>query len=220
MSSAPKPSSWQAINLAEVISVLLSILLVEWALTPFLVSAWPLAGPPLFALALMLYSHHCRGETLQSLGFSGRYFDRALLLLAGPTLLGIGALIFASYLTHSLHLPQRFTVRLSLLPLWAVLQQYIMLGFTYQRLRQLLVAGQAVIITAGLFAFVHAPNLSLMLLTFVGGLIWSFIYERAPNLFASAISHALLSATVLITVPESILPSMTVGYHYLLFHNF
>ncbi len=122
--------SWQAINVAEVISVLLSILLVEWALAPFAVSPWLLGAPPLLALSLMLHSHRCRGETFQTLGFGGRCFDRALLLLAGPTLLAIAALIFISYLTHSLHLPDRFWARLSLLPLWALLQQYAMLGFS------------------------------------------------------------------------------------------
>jgi membrane protease YdiL (CAAX protease family) len=220
-SSSPSNAlSWQAINLAEIISVVLSILLVEWALAPFAASAWLLGGPPLLAFLLMLYSHRCRGETAQTLGFGGRFFDRALLLLAGPTLLAIAALIFLSYLTHSLHLPDRFWARLSLLPGWALLQQYTMLGFTYRRLRQFLHANQSIMITAGLFALVHAPNYSLMILTFLGGLIWTFVYERAPNLFASAISHVLLSATVLVAVPEWILPSMTVGYRYLLYHNF
>jgi membrane protease YdiL (CAAX protease family) len=219
-SSSFNALSWQAINLAEVISVVLSILLVEWALAPFAVSPWLLGGPPLLAFALMLYSHRCRGETAQTLGFGGRCFDRALLLLAGPTLLAIAALIFVSCLTHSLHLPDRFWARLGLLPVWAILQQYTMLGFTYRRLRQFLHANQSIIITAGLFALVHAPNYPLMILTFLGGLIWSIVYERAPNLFASAMSHVLLSATVLVAVPEWILPSMTVGYRYLLYHNF
>jgi len=220
-SSSPSNGlSWQTINLAEVISVVLSILLVEWALAPFPVSSWLLGGPPLLAFLLMLYSHQCRGETAQTLGFGGRYFDRALLLLAGPTLLAIAALIFVSYLTHSLHLPDRSWARLGLLPLWALLQQYMMLGFAYRRLRQFHHANQSTMITAGLFALLHAPNYPLMILTFLGGLIWSFVYERAPNLFASAISHVLLSATVLVTIPEWILPSMTVGYRYLLYHNF
>ena len=219
-SSSSNTLSWQAINLAEVISVVLSILLVEWALAPFAVSPWLLGGPPLLAFLLMLYSHRCRGETAQMLGFGGRYFNRALLLLAGPTLLAIAALIFVSYLAHSVHLPDRFWARLSLLPLWALLQQYVMLGFIYRRLRQFLHSNQTIIMTAGLFALVHAPNYPLMILTFLGALIWRFVYERAPNLFACAISHVLLSATVLIAIPESILPSMTVGYRYLLYHNF
>jgi membrane protease YdiL (CAAX protease family) len=219
-SSSSHTLSWQAINLAEVISVVLSILLVEWALAPFAVSPWLLGGPPLLAFLLMLYSHRCRGETAQTLGLGGRCFDRALLLLAGPTLLAIAALIFVSYLTHSLHLPDRFWARLGLLPVWALLQQYTMLGFTFRRLRQFLHANQSIMITGGLFALVHVPNYPLMFLTFLGGLIWSFVYERAPNLFASAISHVLLSATVLVAVPEWILPSMTVGYRYLLYHNF
>ncbi len=219
-SSSSNTLSWQAINLAEVISVVLSILLVEWALAPFAVSVWVLGGPPLLALVLMLYSHRCRRETAQTLGFGGRYFDRALLLLAGPTLLAIAALIFVGYVTHSLHLPDRFWARLCLLPGWVLLQQYTMLGFSYRRLRQFLHPYQAIIITAGLFALVHAPNVPLMILTFLGGLIWSFVYERVPNLFASAISHLLLSATVLVAAPEWVLPSMTVGYRYLLYHSF
>jgi membrane protease YdiL (CAAX protease family) len=218
--SSSNSLSWQAINLAEVISVVSSILLIEWALAPFAVSAWLLGGPPLLAFLLMLHSHRCRGETAQTLGFGGLHFDRALLLLAGPTLLAIASLIFVSFLTHSFHLPDRFWARLSLLPFWALLQQYVMLGFTYRRLRQFHHANQSIMITAGLFALVHAPNYPLMILTFLGGLIWTFVYERAPNLFASAISHVLLSATVLVTVPEWILPSMTVGYRYLLYHNF
>lgn len=219
-SSSPDVLSWQAINSAEVISVVLSILLVEWALAPFAISPWLLGGPPLLAFLLMLYSHQCRGETAQMLGFGGRYFDRALFLLAGPTLLAIAALIFASCLMHSLHLPDRFWTRLGLLPGWALLQQYTMLGFAYRRLRQCLHANHSITITASLFALLHAPSYSLMILTFLGGLIWSFVYERAPNLFASAISHVLLSATVLVAVPEWILPSMTVGYRCLLYQNF
>src|SRR5262249_1988493 len=119
-----------------------------------------------------------------------------------------------------LHLPDRFWARLSVLPVWAVLQQYTMLGFTYRRLRQFLHANQSIMITAGLFAHVHHPNYPVMILTFLVGLIWSVVYACAPNLVASAISDVLLSATVLIAVPEWILPSMTVGYRYLLYHNF
>src|SRR5438477_11576772 len=210
-SSSSNTLSWQAINLAEVISVVLSILLVEWALAPFAVSPWLLGAPPLLAFALMLYSHRCRGETAQTLGFGGRYFDRALLLLAGPTLLAIAALIFVSHATHSLHLPDRFWARLSLLPGWALLQQYVLLGFTYRRLRQFLHANQSIIIMAGLFALVHAPNYPLMIFTFLGGLIWSFVYDRAPNLFAPVLSHVLLCAKVIVAVPESILPRLKYG---------
>ena len=52
-------------------------------------------------------------------------------------------------------------------------------GFSYRRLRQFLHPYQAIIITAGLFALVHAPERSANDSYFPGGLIWAFVYERA-----------------------------------------
>ena len=59
----------------------------------------------------------------------------------------------------------------------------------------------AIFAAAAIFGLAHAPNLSLMILTFAGGLIWSWVYERAPNLPAIAISHAAVSLCVMTSLP-------------------
>ncbi len=59
-----------------------------------------------------------------------------------------------------------------------------------------------------------------MILTFAGGLIWSWVYERAPNLFAIALSHAVISLMLMTALPPWLLPSMSVGYKHFLYQKF
>ena len=74
-----------------------------------------------------------------------------------------------------------------------------------------------IFLTATLFALVHAPNLELMALALVGGMIWSWVYERAPNLFALGFSHTLMSAIVMLSLPAH---SMRIGYEYFIYRGF
>jgi len=47
-----------------------------------------------------------------------------------------------------------------------------------------------------------------------GGAIWAMIYQRQPNLFALALSHALASITLALAVPASWTNSLRVGFKY------
>jgi membrane protease YdiL (CAAX protease family) len=51
-----------------------------------------------------------------------------------------------------------------------------------------------VLITAAAFACVHFGNPGLMVLTFLGGIVWSVLYRRWPNLWLLAGSHTVLAA--------------------------
>jgi membrane protease YdiL (CAAX protease family) len=54
----------------------------------------------------------------------------------------------------------------------------------------------------------------LAVATFAGGLIWAYAYQRAPNLVALALSHALMSILLAVSLPASLINSLRVGIKY------
>lgn len=234
----PPPSQPAAVNAAqlslrtvtilEVVSVMASVFITTWALIPLQPrQRWLIAVPGLLALALMINSHRVRGETWRALGFTTAHFGRALRLLALPTLLACAALAAIGYLAGSFHRTSHFWSNLFFLPVWALVQQYVLQSFVYRRVRSVLAVTErparqrlAIVMTAAIFALAHAPNLPLMLLTLFGALGWSWVYERAPNLFALAISHALISLLLMTALPAWLLDSMSVGYKHFLYQKF
>jgi membrane protease YdiL (CAAX protease family) len=66
------------------------------------------------------------------------------------------------------------------------------------------------------FALLHLPNPWLTPAAFCGGLLWAWTYQRAPNLWALAFSHSLMTVVLVTTVPYSALGGMRVGYGYFL----
>jgi membrane protease YdiL (CAAX protease family) len=222
--------SLRTVTALEVASVVTSVLITAWLIVPLQpFNRWLVPLPALLAVALMIYSHRLRGESLRDLGFTTRHFGRALLLVAIPMLIGAAALVAIGYFAGSLQSKNRSWTILISLPLWGLMQQYILQAFIYRRLRFILVPEQlslnekalrvrlAIFAAAALFALVHAPNLPLMALSLTGGLIWSWVYERAPNLFALGLSHCLMSAVALVTLPGH---SMSIGYQYFLQQRF
>jgi hypothetical protein len=70
--------------------------------------------------------------------------------------------------------------------------------------------------TASVFGLLHLPNPWLTPATFCGGLLWAWDCQRAPNLWALAFSHSLMTVVLVTTVPYSALGGMRVGYGYFL----
>ncbi len=101
--------------------------------------------------------------------------------------------------------------------LWALLQQYLIGAVVADRLR---LAGLprpwTVLAAASLFALLHAPNATLMLATFAGGLIWSTTWLQQRSLLPQAVSH--VAAAVLLTtgLPPDWLRSAEVSLRYFL----
>lgn len=216
--------SLRGVAMLEIASVVGSVLLTAWVLNPLqLQQRWLETVPGLCALLLMLHSHWLRGETPAQLGFTTKHFGRAVKWLALPMLVVAALLVGVGYQTNSLNFGPRFWLSLTVLPIWGLTQQYILQGFIYRRLK--LICGtqnttRTIFLAASLFALVHAPNGPLMLLTLIGGLVWTWVYERAPNLLALGLSHAVMSAIAMSTLPAWFLQSMSIGYKYLIYQRF
>ena len=212
----------RTVTMLEVASVVLSVLVAVWVVVPlypgnrFLIALAALGG-----VGLMIHSHRVRGETRGDLGFTSAHFWRAAKLVIGPTVSAAAILIALGYWSGGLHLDDHFGRKLFFLPLWGVIQQYILQGFIYRRLRTVIAnRSLTMIFAAGLFAFVHLPNPALTIMTFVGGVIWTWVYERAPNLYAIGLSHGILSLTAMSTLPPWLLESLSVGYKHFLYQTF
>jgi hypothetical protein len=208
--------STQPLALWEVASVVTSCLLVEWVVLSFVGrSKWVGAVPVVLALAFMFYSHRERGETAQEIGFRTDNFLAACRLLILPTAIVVVLIIAVGWFTsHSIFVPL-WRNRFLLLPLWALFQQYALNGFINRRAQLALGKGpKSLVLVAIVFSLLHFPNPLLAILTFVGGLIWATVYQRQPNLFALALSHAVSSLTLAVTISPKLLEGLRVGFKY------
>lgn len=200
----------------EIISVVASFLIAEWVVLAFVGSTkLVLAVPIALALGLMVISHRERGETLKAIGFRLDNFLSAARLLILPTVAAVLLIITAGWLLNQSFVSAPWRNRFLLLPVWALAQQYALNGFINRRAQ--LIAGtgwKSVLIVALIFGLLHLPNPLLSLLTFVGGLLWAFVYQRQPNLLALALSHSIISTTLALAVSSKWLDSLRVGFKF------
>ncbi len=206
----------QLVTILEVASVVLTVLIATWVVVPLSPGQRPiLIIPALFAMSLIVHSQRIRGESARELGLTGAEFWPAVRLIFWPTVVAAMFLVFVGMRADRLTFDSTLWWKLTTLPLWGLFQQYVLQGFIYRRVREVTGKGfLPVLLTAALFSIVHLPNPLLTALTFIGGLVWTSVYERAPNLYALGLSHGIVSLLVMTTLPGSLIPSFSVGYKY------
>ena len=201
----------------EIASVTSSFLFAEWMIQPFAGSSQLVSAIPIgLAFALMLLSHHARGETAREIGWRMDNFFGTVRLLILP-MIGLGILIVViGWLSRGLRSDKlQIWQWVVWLPVWGLIQQYVLQGFINRRAQIIWGRGaRSVLLVACVFGLLHLPNPWLSVATFVGGAVWAWVYQRAPNLPALALSHALLSLVLASSFPASAINSLRVGIRY------
>lgn len=207
---------------AEIASVIASILIAVWIIVPLYPSnRLMMVVPAVAMLAIVVNSMRVRGETRADIGLTGAHFIHALRLLVVPMIVAIVVLGGIAVATHTFRSEFWEWYKLISIPVWGVVQQFLLQGFVYRRISSLVDdRSRAIGVTAIMFSLIHFPNFPLMILTLIGSLVWTWIYSRAPNILAVGISHGLMSLLVMATLPKQMLPTLTIGYKYFLSQSF
>jgi membrane protease YdiL (CAAX protease family) len=206
----------------EIASIASSVLMAEWLLAAAAGLSRIIAAIPItLALIVIIWSQRLHHETPHDLGFRFDNFFRAVKLLLLPMIvLSLLAVVVGLALGKrpnflEWHADRPLAFQLAISAGWGLMQHYVLQGFINRRAQIIWGRGWlSVLVTAIIFSLLHLPNPTLMGATLVGGLIWAFIYQRAPNLFALALSHAAMSWMLVATLPESMLNHSRIGLRY------
>jgi hypothetical protein len=212
----------RALSAWEIASVISSILIAEWILSAVMEESKLVVAIPIsLAFVLMICSHCLRGETLHDLGFRFDNFLQAAKLLLVPMFLTAGICLLVGWWFGSesnfrrWHVGRPIAGQLILGFGWGLMQQYVLQAFINRRAQ--IIWGQSwagVLLVALAFGGLHLPNPWLTLVTFCGGAIWAAVYQRAPNLFALAVSHSLMTWVLVSTLPAAALNHLRIGFKY------
>ena len=192
---------------AEIALILGLIFLIIWVVEPLDRPGLDLA---LRALAgvLLIGSPWLHHDSLDRLGLRLDNFWKAMAGVLPISLVAASVAIGAGFFLKSIDPPRSVPVALAEYFAWAMAQQFALQSVVLRRFEDMGFRGGAPLAAAVLFSLVHLPNPGLLILTFLGGLLWCSAFRRNPNLLAVALSHAILAVVIVSMLP----PEATGGY--------
>lgn len=148
-------------------------------------------------LLLFLYSEKKRWAGFQPLGFRFDTFIASgkVILVGTLIMIVLLSLIWSAFfpVNPNFYKEGKFWEKLFTYPLWALLQQSLVLIFFFRRLRDLFnFPSVAIFLSAVIFSCLHLFTPPLVILCFIAGLFWSWAYHKIPNMFTIALSHGIL----------------------------
>jgi membrane protease YdiL (CAAX protease family) len=219
---APRDIGDRQLAAWEIASVVSSMLIAEWIAASVAGGSRLIVAIPItLAFAFIIISQRLHSETLRDLGFRlDNFIQAGLLLLIPMAVTAILCLILGRWFGRrtdfsNWHAGTPLILQLILGVGWGLAQQYVLQGFINRRAQLLSGKGWlSVLMVAAVFSALHLPNLWLAVVTLVGGVVWAAVYQRAPNLFALAISHSLMTWVIVSTLPASALHHLRIGFKY------
>ena len=199
---------------AEILGIVGLILTIIWVVKPLgrpALDVWlrVLAG------ALLLGSPVAHHDSRARLGLRFDTFAGAAARLSPMTLLAAAVATGAGYVLVSIDPPPNAAVELTYYFVWAAAQQYALQAVILLRLEDMGLRAGSPVAASAIFSLVHAPNPGLMILTFLGGLLWCSTFRKYPNIPALALSHAVLAVVVVSTLPREVTGGFRIGPEYL-----
>lgn len=195
------------VAIAELLLIMGLVFLIIWVVKPLGRSDLDLSLRALVGV-LVLGSPWFHGDSRQRLGLRLDNFWKALARVLPISLFVAGLSLLAGYYLATVDPPDNAALEFAYYVVWATAQQYALQSVILLRLEDSGLRGGSPLAAASLFSLVHAPNPGLLILTFLGGLLWCSTFRRHPNLFAVSLSHAVLAVVVIWALP----PEATAGY--------
>jgi membrane protease YdiL (CAAX protease family) len=99
--------------------------------------------------------------------------------------------------------------------IWALIQEFILQSFFFNRFEELYGGSAAVWIASALFAAAHLPSPILTTATLIGALFFCEMFRRYRSIYPLGVAHAMLGLSIFLIMPDSLLHHMRVGIGYL-----
>ena len=202
-------------TLCELCVVLGGIFVILWILR---FCYW---GPYLSALTgtictlVFLSSFFVHEDTLKDLGIRADNLSRSFkeASIAALLCVGLTLCIFMFYReSYKPHNPGKVFLDILAYSVWGTLQQFGLNSFLYLRLKKVLInKDAAIILAAGLFSLIHAPNMGLVAFTSVGGLIFCYLFSRNRNIFSLGVMHGVVAVAALTLLVPGYMKNFSVG---------
>jgi len=204
----------RALAAAEIGAVVGLILLNIWVVQPLDAPGLDLGSRAAVAL-LLIASPLLHHDSLARLGLRLDTLGAALWRLMPISGLVAGLAIAGGRVAGSIDPPVNLAATLGTYFLWAAAQQYALQSIVLRRLEDAGLRRGAPLAAAAIFSLVHAPNPGLMILTFLGGLLWCSTFQKTPSILAVALSHAVLAVAIVSTMPPAATGGLRIGPAYL-----
>ena len=192
------------------IAIVCAVLIHVW----FLADRWPrdvvLVTAGIIVLAAIRHDVKHR-----EWGFDPRALMPGLLRALPATLLLCILILLTGAAVGTLHDRRDFLGSLWPLIIWGGAQQWVLQTVVLRESQRATTRRAGIVLAAVLFGAIHLPNPFLAPVTFAAGLLWCWLYDRHPNIFPLALSHALGTLAVVYAFDQDITGRLRIGASYL-----